>query len=407
MKKALPDWIKQPRIIVLFSIVFIAIAGYGMILPVLPYYAESMGASATDLGFLFAVYPLMQFFFSPVWGRLSDKIGRRPVILFGMSGFALSFALFGFATNLTMLFAARILGGILSSATLPTSYAYIADVSSIQDRARGISWVSASTGLGIFIGPVIGGFLGEVSPGMPFFGAGTMSLAIMLAGFFFLPESLPSEHRQATLFTPWLVVRDMLTSSLQFLRSPFGFMLVVIFFMNFASANLESTLGLMVKASLGFGSKEVGLLFTIAGIVMVITQSILVGPLIDRFGEAALVSIGLLASGVGYTLLPYGRSLSDLVLIFALMSVFSSPMRPAATAWLSKNASEGEQGVVLGQSNSYMSFGRVIGPVTGGFLFNEIGYSAPYIFAALIFGLTLIITGVVFHRQSRYRRARA
>lgn len=393
---------KQFRIIVLFSIIFIAVAGYGMIVPILPFYAEKLGASPTDLGFLFAVYPLGQFIFSPIWGQLSDRIGRRPVILAGMMGFALSFALLGVANTLFALFVARILGGILSSATLPTAYAFIADVTQGRERSQGISWLSASTGLGIFLGPAIGGYLGDIRPDLPFYGAAVLSLLFAIAGFVLLPESLAHEKRRNVAPSPWNLIIAPLLSGFQYLKGPLGFMLLLSFFMNFASANLESTLGLMVADSLGAGAREVGLVFTVAGVVMVIVQGLFVGPLINRFGEAPLIQVGLLASAVGYWLLPQAPSVGTLLLIMGIMSVFSSAMRPAQATMLSKAASAEEQGIILGQNNSFMSIGRVFGPITGGFLYN-ISYFTPFTFAALIFLGTMIFGAFRFGAFARSR----
>jgi DHA1 family multidrug resistance protein-like MFS transporter len=388
---------RNSRILVLFSIIFIAVAGYGMIVPVLPFYARDMGANPTSLGFLFAVYPLMQFIFSPIWGRLSDNSGRRLIILAGMIGLSLSFVLLGLAGDLFTIFLARMLGGIFSSATFPTSYAYIADVTSPKERGTGISWLSASTGLGIFLGPAMGGYLGDIRVDLPFYGAAAIAFIIAVAGYFLLPESLPLEHRKKVVLTLRDAILDPFISGYRFLKGSLGYLLALSFLMNFASANLESTLGLMLEQSLGVGAREVGLVFTLAGIIMVVIQGIFVGPLILRYGEIPLIQTGLVASGLGYLLLPLAPTFAILLWIMGIMSVFSSAMRPAQATLVSNTAHPEIQGIVMGQNNGFMSFGRVVGPITGGILYN-FDYAAPYYFASMIFIFGAIYGAIVLRR---------
>ncbi len=182
-------------LVLLFLTMFIVMVGFGVIMPILPFYAESMGASATALGLLFAVYSLIQFFFAPIWGQVSDRIGRKPPLLIGLLGFSVSFFLFGLATELWMLFAARILGGLLSAAVLPTVMAYIADTTDEEHRGGGMGILGAAMGMGVTFGPVIGGFLGEISPALPFFFAAGLAATVSAVMFFVLPESLPPEAR--------------------------------------------------------------------------------------------------------------------------------------------------------------------------------------------------------------------
>ncbi len=165
---------------ILFLTMFVVMVGFGVIMPILPFYAESMGATATTLGLLFASYSVVQFLFSPFWGQMSDKMGRKPILLIGLIGFGVSFVLFGAATALWVLFAARILGGILSAATLPTVMAYVADTTDNEQRGGGMGIIGAAMGLGVTFGPVIGGFLGTVNPSLPFYFSGLLAFAVAL-----------------------------------------------------------------------------------------------------------------------------------------------------------------------------------------------------------------------------------
>jgi len=273
------------QLIVLFSMMFIVMVGFGIIMPILPFYAENMGATATHLGLLFALYSILQFVLAPYWGRLSDRIGRRPVILIGLVGFALSFILFGLANRLWELFAARALGGALSSAVLPTTMAYVADVTNEEQRGGGMGLMGASMGMGMIFGPAIGGYAGAVSMSLPFFVAAAIALAIALVGFFLLEESLTEEDKararaQTTAGQPgqWAAVWEALLS-------PIGFILLLGFLVSFAAANIEGTFALFAERSLGFGASEMGTVFVGLGIVMVVTQGLLVGPFINRWGE--------------------------------------------------------------------------------------------------------------------------
>ena len=188
-KRALP---------ILFAVMFLVMVGFGIIIPVLPFYAEDIGANPTQLGFLMGVYSLMQLLFAPMWGRISDRVGRKPVIMIGILGLSLSFLLMGVSSSLWMLFVARIIGGILSSANMPTVMAYVADITSPEDRGKGMGVVGAATGLGFVFGPAIGGVFSKINLTMPFYIAGVTSLITFFLVWFLLKESLAKETRGQT-----------------------------------------------------------------------------------------------------------------------------------------------------------------------------------------------------------------
>jgi MFS transporter, DHA1 family, multidrug resistance protein len=269
--------------LILFLIMFVNMVGFGIIMPILPFFAENMGANATHLGLLFSVYSVMQFLFAPMWGRLSDRIGRRPVIVIGLAGFGVSFFLFGLSTELWMLYAARILGGVLSSAALPTVMAYVADSTDDEHRGGAMGRISAAMGLGITFGPVIGGFLGEVSPAFPFFFAGGIGGLVCLFAYLFLPESLSEISRSKAKLQRG--TRMGLRGMGAALAGPIGFVLVLAFLSNFASANLQGTFALFSEIHFGAGASELGILFGAMGIAMASAQGFLIGPMIQRWGE--------------------------------------------------------------------------------------------------------------------------
>ncbi|HEY48368.1 MAG TPA: MFS transporter [Anaerolineae bacterium] len=375
--------LRRPAVIVLCSINLVIMIGYGLIMPVLPFYAGSMGANGTQLGLLFASYSMTQFLLSPYWGRFSDRSGRRPVILWGLLGFALTFLLFGLANNLLLLFIARLLGGGLSCAAIPASMAYMADVTDESERGDGMALMGTSAGLGIVLGPIIGGYLAEVSIELPFFVATGITLLIAVAAFFFLPESLDDDSRNKQILSPAAKLKNFGRRSQ--LAEPLGFLLILTLAINFASANLESTFGLFLEARLGFGGREVGLAFTVAGVAMVLAQGFIVGPMIKRFGEESLIVLGLVFSATSYLFLLIAQNLAGLLLIMGTMAFLTSGMRPAMSTLFSKRTSAQDQGLIQGEQNRYAALGRIVGPFTGGLLFDVAGSASPYIFGALIY----------------------
>ncbi len=384
-------------IAILFLTMFIVMVGFGVIMPILPFYAENMGASATDLGLLFATYSIIQFFLAPVWGRASDRLGRKPVILVGLVGFSISFLIFGLATSLWMLFAARILGGVLSSAVLPTTMAYVADTTDEEARGGGMGIMGAAMGMGVIFGPAIGGFLGEISPSMPFFFAAALALGVAAFALAVLPESLSEAARQEARANG--ARSSGLMEIFTALAGPLGFILVLAFLASFASANLEGTFALFAEAHLGFGEAEMGLVFTVMGVVMALTQGLLVGRFINRWGEERMIQVGLLSSAIGFILFLVTFNLPSVMAVMAAMGLGNAALRPAVNSLVSKRTPPDEQGTMLGVVNSYNSLGRIFGPVAGGLIFDIMGYQWPYIFGSVVFFLILGLSVFLFNRN--------
>ncbi len=380
---------------------FVNMLGFGIIMPILPFYAENLGASATHLGLLFSVYSVMQFFFAPLWGRFSDRIGRKPVIVAGLAGFSISFFLFGLSTQLWMLYAARILGGVLSSAALPTVMAYAADTSDDEHRGSAMGRISAAMGLGITFGPVLGGFLGEAGPSVPFFfAAGTGALVCLFAAGF-LPESLAEAVRSAAKARPRprLGPRGMI----QALSGPVGFVLVLAFLSNFASSNLQGTFALFSEAQFGAGKSELGILFGAMGSAMAAAQGFLIGPLIRRWGEQRTIQLGLLCNGGGYVGFLFASNVWTILPCMILMGLGFAAMMPSVNSWVSKRGDPQQQGMNMGIVNAFSSLGRVFGPLAGGMIFDLFGPQWPYVVGAVIFFSALLFANVQFRRNARIR----
>lgn len=368
--------LKSRQDLILFSGLFIVMVGFGIIIPILPYFAESMGATSLHLGSLMASYSLMQFIFAPIWGRYSDRVGRRPVLLLGLLGFGFTFLMFGLSNRLWMLFAARILGGVLTSAMLPTAMAYIGDSTSERDRGGGMGLMGAAMGLGMIFGPALGGYLGIISFRAPFLVASGLGFFTAALAFFLLPESLPPERRvvrarQARRPSLWSALKGNL-----------GYAFFLSFLIAFAMGNLESMFALFVEAKLGFGSAEVGTVFTVVGIVGVVLQGIVVGKAINRWGEIGVSRAALPMTAVGYLLITRATNLATLILFVAVQNLGSAFLNPSLSSYISKRAETG-QGTAMGIQQSFMSLGRVAGPLWGGAVFS-ISYHMPYYTGAAI-----------------------
>jgi DHA1 family multidrug resistance protein-like MFS transporter len=381
----------------LFLTMFIVMVGFGIIMPILPYYAESMGASATELGLLTALYAGLQFIFAPFWGRVSDRIGRRPVLLLGLIGFSLTFIGFGLSTRLWMLYLSRGISGLITSATLPTVMAYIADTTEKENRGNGMSILGAAMGLGMIFGPVIGGFLGEYSPSTPFFFSAGLALTIALFAVIFLPESL-SETARATARLDKR--RRGVLDVLRMLKGPLGFLLILALLTSFGMAQMESTSALFYERKFGAGEAEMGFIFMVMGVISFLAQFLLVGRAIKYLGEKKIIKYALLGVSIAFVVYPLISNITSAMIVVAIMGFSSSFLRPALNTLVSNQSSASEQGVAMGVANSYYSLGRMFGPVTGGIIFDYMGLNMPFYFAAVV-NLTAFSLSFLFLRAEK------
>lgn len=373
---------------ILFFTLVVMLMGFGMVIPIMPFYIESLGASGTTLGALIAIFSIMQFIFAPIWGGLSDRYGRRNLLLVGTIGNGLSMLLFGLSTEVWMLFVARGLAGILSSATLPTAMAYIADSSDTKNRGGGMGLIGAAMGTGMVLGPGLGGWLGEISLSMPFFVAAGLSILSMTLIYIFLPESLPVSQRR----TGPRAGEPRFKILWKALTGPLGFLMALSFMVFFALANFEGVFGLYASYRFNYGPREVGTIMMVVGLVSALMQGVMTGPLTRRFGEVKVIRASLLGSAVGFGLMLLATDMLTILLTTGLFVLMNSLLRPAIASSVSYKAGD-RQGAVLGISNSFMSLGRVAGPLWAGMLI-DINVIYPYlsggIIMLLIFGASLI-----------------
>ena len=354
---------KNRNIGILFFTLVVMMMGFGMVIPIMPFYIESMGASGTTLGALMASFSVAQFIFSPIWGGLSDRYGRKKILLVGTIGNGISMLLFGLSTQVWMLFIARGLAGILSSATMPTAMAYIADSSDEKNRGGGMGIIGAAMGVGMVIGPGLGGWLGEISLSLPFFVAAGLSIVSMLLILIILPESLHPDQR--TLTTRASAPR--LNILWRALTGPLGFLMALSFMVFFALANFEGVFGLYAQYRFDYGPRQVGTVMMVIGVVSAVMQGLMTGPATRRFGEDKLIRWSLIGSAVGFGVMLLARTMGTIILTTGLFALANAMLRPAIASSISYKAG-GQQGAVLGISNSFMSLGRVVGPLWAGML---------------------------------------
>ena len=370
--------------IVVFVTVFIDLLGFGIIIPLLPFYAETFGATAFTVGLLATSFSLMQFIFAPIWGRVSDRVGRRPIILVGLLGSCLSYLAFGMAGTLTGLFAARIFAGI-AGANIPTAQAVVADLTTPENRAKGMGMVGAAFGLGFIFGPAIGGFLSRYGYSMPAFFASALALANFVAAWFLLPETLKPEHRAIERVGRIDALRGAIARPHLPLLLLIGFLVVAAF------SAFESTFALFAERVYAFHASTIGYVFAFVGIVLVIVQGFLVGKVVKRIGEHHIVPASLALVAIGLLMIPGTRSVAALLVANGIMAVGMGFNNPALMSLVSRYTAAEDQGGVMGLTQSLNSLARIIGPMWGGFAFDHLGIGMPYISAAAVMAVASAI----------------
>ncbi|MFN2144900.1 MAG: MFS transporter, partial [Anaerolineales bacterium] len=318
-----------------------------------------------------------QLIFSPMWGQISDRIGRRPVLMIGLLGNGLSMLFMGLANSLWMLFAARAMAGLLASATLPTSYAYMSDSTSEEDRGRGMGILGAAMGVGMVLGPGFSGILADISLATPFYVGSVFSILALLVVYLLLPESLPEDRRTNDTH---IDLRQQFTQMWQGLRGPIGFLFFLAFLASFSLTNFEGIYGLYMANKFDYGPSEVGYTLTFIGIISAAVQGGLTGPATKRWGEEKVIKASMIGSTVGFVLMVLAFNTTTILLTVGFFVFSNAMIRPGVASLISKRTESG-QGISMGLNNSFMSLGRIIGPVLAGFLF-DLNISLPYLSGA-------------------------
>lgn len=380
---------RKASLTVIFITVFIDLMGFGIIMPILPNYASnSLGISDTGIGILVAVFSLMQFVFNPVIGKISDRIGRRPIILASLALTGISYLLFSAADTFILIFIARMLAG-LGGSNIGTAQAYIADITSKKERAQGMGLVGAAFGMGFAFGPIIGGYLAEFGYEMAGYGSAAMSFIALIFAVFLLPESninrSADEKFKFKLFD--------FKSLFKVLKSPAtGPVIALLTVAIFSVANIYGTFALLGNRQYGFTDQEIGYLYSIMGGVAIVIQGFLIKHLTKIFSDRILFISSIIFLMIGLAFIPYAAGMKSMIVIITVLMIGSSIIQPVSFGMISKSATASEQGEVLGVNQSMAALARVLGPVWGGMAYESFGFEYPFLTGAFFTFITLIFS---------------
>ncbi len=380
----------------LFLIVLIDLIGFGLVIPLLPFYAERFQAAPLTITLLMAAYSFAQFLTAPLWGRLSDRIGRRPVLIASMAGAIIAYVWLGVAYSLWTLFAARLLAGAMAG-NISAAFAYVADITKPSERAKGMGMIGAALGLGFIIGPAIGGTLAGPDPlnadyATPCFLAAALSAIALVSTLLILKESLSAESRARAAAKVHANPLVQFVGGLK--REHVGALIVLAFCATFVFAGMEATFALWSEREFGWGPQQNGYLFGGVGLLTVSVQGGLVGTLAKRFNERALIVAGAVLFSIGLALTPLAENLVSLIGAMALLALGFAVFNPALNSLLSQRAGQDEQGLILGMGRSAAILGRVVGPAWAGMLFSGLGRDWPFLGGAVIMAVAVVIASV-------------
>ena len=369
------------RLALLCGAVMIDMIGFGIVLPLLPFYAESFHATPFDVTLLIASFSAMQLAAAPLWGRLSDARGRKPILLMELLISAVAYALFALATSLTMLLAARLLAGA-AGGTVSVAQAYVADTTSAKERARGLGYIGAAAGLGVMIGPAIGGVFSRWGMGAPGWVAAALCLVDAVAILFLLPESRPvraadvaAKPRHTLTTVAW--ARTLVTPPLS--------LLLGVYFLSISSfAAMTSTLALYVERAFGMDAQDMGWVLTASGAVTVVVRGILLGPMVARFGEATTARTGAASLALALLLVPLIPGKWWLAAVVVFYAGGAGTLFPSLASLVSRATHADVQGAILGGSQMIGGLGRVVGPLWAGLAFERIGIGSPFLIGATV-----------------------
>ena len=369
---------------IVFFTVFLDLVGFGIVLPLLPFYATELGATPLEVGLIIASYSGMQFLFSPIWGSLSDRYGRRPLLLVGLFGSAVSYVVFGLARSLEVLLVSRVIAGVMGS-TIPVAQAYIADSTTAERRARGMGLIGAAFGLGFIFGPAIGGGLSPWGYSVPGFVAAGLSLAAAAAAWFRLPESLAPENRVRDGIGVLSAVTGRARAAAHILRrkrlrGPIG----AFFLGTMGFAGFTTIFPLFLENPLGLTALYAGGMFALVGMVSAGVQGALIGPMVERYGERANAATGALLLATGVIAMGMIQTLAATILSLIAVGIGWGLMAPSLQSLVSRRALANEQGEVLGVNQSASALSRVIGPVAAGWAYGALGPGLGFVAGGLL-----------------------
>ncbi|MDG0817079.1 MFS transporter [Bdellovibrio svalbardensis] len=404
----------KSQLAIIFFTVFLYLVGFGVVIPILPILSRNFGATATQTGLLLSVYSAMQFIFSPFWGRLSDRLGRRPILLFCLVGEGLSYILFAWARSLEWLFVARILAGFFG-ASISTASAYISDITPKHERSKGMALIGVAFGLGFVVGPALGGGLAvwghhiDATPhfdtSFSFLWVAALCFLNFLFGIKFLKESLSekseSAEKKKRFSTMWhyLNVKTV------------GPLMTVFLLSSLAMSGMEATLILFMGEKFQWDVKQVSFGFAYIGVIIIFTQGFLVRRLLPKWGERKVLRLGIFLLALGITGIAFSDNLVAMAITMTLLSLGNGLANPSTLGSISLLTDSKEQGAAMGVTQSMASLGRILGPAIGGMLYQHISMTSPFWVSGSMAFLGFAIVILIFksipdHAKSHIAKAR-
>lgn len=388
--------------LIIMATVLVDMIGFGIIIPLIPFYAEEMGASPFEVTLLFASFSAMQLVATPLWGRISDRHGRRLLLVAGLFASAASHLIYGLAGTLSLLFLSRMTAGA-AGGTISIAQAYVADTTTDEDRAKGMGWIGAASGLGVMLGPGIGGYFSQWGLGTPGFIAAGLAAANGIAALLFLPESRPPQAREefeageAATLAGWAAAMT---------RYPLSLLLGIYFLAISSFTGMLSVLALYLERAFAFDGESMGYVMMLSGAVTVLVRGALLGPMVKRFGEVNTARVGALLLALSIALVPVVPGGLWIAAVAPLWAMGAGTLFPALATMVSRATDAGSQGSVLGGSQVVGGLGRVLGPAAAGLLFQHWSERGPFLAAAVVVTLALLLAARI-PPPSTFRRHRA
>ncbi|MEK5376400.1 MFS transporter [Paenibacillus sp. FSL P2-0173] len=383
---SLPKSATFPLFILMLNL-FIALLGQGMVIPILPEYLKQFNAAGAAAGYLIAAFGAAQFIFSPLGGQLSDRWGRKSMIITGLFLTVISDLMFAVSTTLPLLYIARFIGGIGIGLMVPSNMAYVADITTSETRAKGMGYLGASMNLGMVLGPGLGGMIAEFGIRVPYFFAGGLGLVATLLSLY-MPETLPKEKRKPAI--QWVRREPIRNQILNSFRTSYFRYLLLILIMTLGLMNYETVYALFVERKYGFDATKISMIITVGAIIGIVVQIWLLDYLIKRLGEMKLIRLSLIMTAIALLLMIIKINLGYLLAVSALFFAFNAFLRPTVSTMIANSAGD-RQGYAAGLNTTYTSLGNILGPILAGLLFDK-HIHIPYIFGALILASALFLT---------------
>lgn len=384
------------RLAVLIAVNFVDMIGFMIVLPLLPFYALKLDASPEMIGAMIASFSIAQLVSAPLWGRVSDRYGRRPAVLIGLTASALAYVVFGFAESVWLLFASRIVQGA-GGGTTGVAQAYVADTTEPRDRARALGWLSAATSAGVMVGPVVGSaaaHLGRAAPGLV---AAVLCLVNVFFAWRWLPESRkehsgPPRPRRPLWHPAWTVVRHP--------SDPIARFIWIYAIGMLAFSSMTSVIALYLGAEFALDEKTIGYVFLYIGVLSFVMRSVLLGPIVDRIGESWAMRIGTLLLIAGLVVYPIPQTLLMLALVIPLVPIGTALLFPATTSLMSRYSDPGELGTTMGVAQTFAGLARVAAPLLSTIAFQRLGHGWPFYIA----GGYVTLVGLMAFQMPTVRR---